>query len=525
MTWSKENAQNDESSKIRWSVVPYFHGDLCLDIGAGPYKVFPHFVCVDNGHHWQNLGIDVPCKTAERLPMFSSQSADCVYSSHLLEHIQDYRGALREWSRIVKPGGHIVLYLPHKLFYPNIGVYGANIDHKHDFMPQDIIDAMREIGGFDLLENEDRNEADEYSFFQVYRRLPNKRDFIESWKNPKPDKTCAVIRYGAIGDQIMTSSLFPSLKEQGYETTLYCQAGDGYEAVKHDPHIDHFIIQGKNEIPPQFLNEFWDYTRKKYTKFVNLCESIESTLLAAPGRAQWEWPNELRQKYLDRNYLEWTHELAQCPPPYRPKFYSTLEERAWARKKAGQFGKRNILWSLAGSSGHKVWPHLDTVIAGVMVEYPDTHIVLVGDEYCQILEVGWDNEPRVHCMSGKWTIRESMAFAEVADLIIGTETGLLNAAGSMDAWKIVTLSHSSENQLTKHWRNVIALNQPEGVGCPKHPCLQLHGAEGHSPWEDCPKEETTGTAMCQFHIGPKQMFSAIQRVLGESAVIPIRKVA
>ena len=340
-----------------------------------------------------------------------------------------------------------------------------------------------------------------------------------SWRLPKPAKTCAIVRYGAIGDAIQTSSLFPWLKEQGYHLTLYCQSGQGYEAIKHDPHLDRFIIQDKDMVPPQFLLEFWEETRKQYDKWINLSESVECTLLAAPGRVQWEWPNHLRQKYLNRNYLEWTHELAEVPPPYRPKFYSTPEEKAWACDKARSYGRRNILWSLSGSSGHKVWPHLDTVIAGLMLQYPDVHVILVGDEFCKVLETGWENERRVHKQSGKWTIRQSMSFAEVADIIIGTETGLLNAAGSMDAWKIVTLSHSSQENLTKHWVNVIALEQPEGVGCPKSHCHQLHGAEGSSPWLDCPQEKVTGTALCQYHISPSQMFVAIETILGKERMV------
>jgi ADP-heptose:LPS heptosyltransferase len=349
-----------------------------------------------------------------------------------------------------------------------------------------------------------------------------RREF--SWKNPKPSKTCAVVRYGAIGDMIQCSSIFPWLKEQGFHLTLYCQAGAGYECVKHDPHVDRFIVQGHNEVPPQFLEEFWADTRKKYDKWVNLCESVECTLLASPGRANWEWPNHLRAKYMDRNYLEWTHELAQVPQPYRPTFYSTPEERVWAKEKARSYGRRNILWSLAGSSGHKTWPHLDTVIAGLMLQYPDVHVVLVGDELCQILEAGWEKERRVHRQSGKWTIRQSMAFAEEADLIIGTETGLLNAAGSMDAWKIVTLSHSSEEMLTKHWKNVIALHQRDSdAGCPKHPCRQLHGANGHDPWEDCPAhaDEHIKAALCQYYVGPDVMWAAIQSILG----VPMQRIA
>lgn len=329
------------------------------------------------------------------------------------------------------------------------------------------------------------------------------------WRLPKPEKTCAIIRYGAIGDMIQTSSLFPWLKENGYHVTLYCQSGPGYECVKHDPHVDRFIIQDKDAIPNQLLAEFWDDTKKKYNKWINLCESVEGTLLAIPGRANHEWPNEVRAKFNDRNYLEWTHELAQVPPPYQPRFYATIEEKAWARKTAQRWGRRNILWSLSGSSGHKTWPHLDAVVAQIMLKMPDTHVCLVGDEVCALLETGWEKEPRVHCLSGKWSIRESMAFSEVADLIIGTETGLLNAAGFLDVPKIVTLSHSSQEMLTKHWTNAIALEQPKGIGCNKQPCRQLHYT-----WDYCPKHEETGTAMCQFHIGPEMMWDAIVQLLG-----------
>ena len=465
---------NDEASKCRWLLVPYMTGRL-YDVGCGAYKVFPHATGVDSGKAWGRATADVHVETAERLDFAASQTVDCVFSSHLLEHLDDWKGALREWLRVLRTGGHLCLYLPHRDFYPQIGdrrkwrewfalnggrfksndeaveayvqprreagetrtgyIYAdtpwGNEDHKQDFAPQDIIDAMREIGGVDLVENEDRDDDDEYSFWQVWERLPNKREFAESWKKPRPAKTAAVTRFGAQGDNIQASSVLPWLKENGFHVTFFCQAGLGHEVIKHDPNIDRLIVLERDAIPNQFLAEFWEFERKRYTKWINLCESIEGTLLAAPGRSNFNWPNAARALHMDRNYLEWTHALAEVPPPYRPKFYSTLEERAWARKTADRWGRRNILWSLAGSSGHKVWPHLDAVIAGLMLEYPDVHVVLVGDEACRILEAGWEKEPRVHCQSGKWSIRESMSFAEVADIIIGTETGLLNAAGSM----------------------------------------------------------------------------------------------
>ena len=149
-----------------------------------------------------------------------------------------------------------------------------------------------------------------------------------------------------------------------------------------------------------------------------------------------------------------------------------------------------------------------------MLSYRDTHVVMVGDDYCKILEVGWEKEPRVHLQSGEWSIRQSMAFAEVADLIIGCETGLLNAAGSLSVPKIVTLSHSSEEMLTKHWKNVTALRQPEGVGCNKQPCRQLH-----RNWLHCPRHEETGTALCQYHIDVEMMWSAIVGIFEKQKMV------
>ena len=516
MTYSVENSKSDEGSKIRWELVPFFRGRV-LDMPSGNYKTFPHFIWADHRKQIGKIVPDVWIETQAKLDLFSSQSFDCVFSCHLLQHIEDYKLALREWWRVVKPGGYLCLYLPHKDLCPL--EYGGR-KAKHHLLPIDITKAMLESGRFDLIENQIRNEEDEFSFFQVYRKL-EKNQALESWADQKPGKTAAVVRYGAFGDMIQASSIFPGLKAQGYHLTVYCSAA-GYDVVKHDPHVDRFIIQDKDDVPPQFLSEFWNYTRKKYDKWVNLSESVECTLLAAADRVNHEWPDAVRAKYMDRNYIEWTHELAQVPPPYQPMFYSTVEEKAWARKTAERWGRRNIVWSLSGSSVHKTWPHLDLIIDRIINTYRDTHIVLVGDDLCRILQAGWDRyderldkwidvHPQVHCKSDIWTIRQSMAFCEAADLIIGTETGLLNAAGSMNTPKIVTLSHSSKEMLTKHWQKVIALEQPAGVGCPKAPCRQLH-----FDWTHCMKHEETGTALCQYYIDPDMMWHAIVSVLGES---------
>ncbi|MBM3460743.1 MAG: methyltransferase domain-containing protein [Armatimonadetes bacterium] len=555
--WSPDGSHEagSEVGKMRFDIVPYMRG-RCLDLGCGPTRAWPHFVGVDSGKDEHLFGVVMkPNLRADvtDLSMLASGEWDCVFSSHTLEHVQyeQVPETLAGWMRLLKVGGYLVLYLPDADEYPHCdrrgeweqwhrkygkrfatkdacaeelanlrrrkgakktgeiyaGTPWANPDHKWDVTYDKVLAAMPE--GFDLLEFQKRNEGVEYSLFFVFRKTMGGRSL--SWKNPKPEKTAAVCRYGAIGDCIMATSILPGLKAQGFHVTFYTGT-TGEELLKYNPHIDRLIVQEKDAVPPQMLWEFWEHERKKYDRWVNLSESVEGKLLACPDRVEFRWPNEVRAALMDRNYLEHAHALAQVGGPYRTEFHASLEEREWAR--GVRPGPRNVLWSLAGSSGHKVWPHVDTVVMGILHQYPDVHVLLVGDESCQLLEQGWGKEPRVHCLSGKWTIRQSLAFCEVADLIIGTETGLMNAAGCMDVPKIITLSHSSEEMLTKHWRNVQVLRQPQGVGCPKQPCRQLHGGAGYDAWIDCPQEKEHGVALCQFHVTPDMMWQAVMRVLG-----------
>jgi ADP-heptose:LPS heptosyltransferase/predicted SAM-dependent methyltransferase len=498
MTWTIDGPQGNEASKCKWDLVPYTKG-RGLDLGCGQFKAFEHFIGVDNGHHWGNIGVDVMVKTCEDLDIFASNSMDFVFSSHLLEHIVDTAGALQEWWRVIKDGGYLILYLPHKEYYPNVGEEGANPDHKHDFVPDDIIRHMKKLGGWDLVENAERNGGIEYSFFQVYQKGGQGRRY--SYQNHKPEKTCAVIRYGAFGDAIQTASIFPQLKQQGYHVTFYT-TDIGESVARHDPNIDAFMVQGKDQIPNVQLGDFWTYLATKYDKVINLSESVEKTLLAMPNTMSHSWPHSMRHKHLNQNYVEFMHDIAEVPYVLGQKFYPTAEEQAWAAAEKKKMCGKVVLWSLAGSAVHKTWPWLDNTIARFMVMHPDVRVVLVGDEYCQLLEQGWEMEPRVVCRSGKWSIRESLSFAQVADMVIGPETGVLNSVAMLDVPKIVTLSHSSVDNLTRDWTNCTSL-VPQNTSC--YPCHKMHYS-----FEHCRRDDATGVAACQADIAPDQMWDAIQ---------------
>ena len=82
------------------------------------------------------VGWDLEHGDAQLLTSIEDRSLDFVYSSHTLEHIVDASEALRNWSRVVKPSGHIIIYVPDRDLYEKKLTLPSrwNPDHKRFFL-------------------------------------------------------------------------------------------------------------------------------------------------------------------------------------------------------------------------------------------------------------------------------------------------------------------------------------------------------------------------------------------------------
>lgn len=74
-----------------------------VDIGAGLWPL-PGAIAVD---------VERGPGKGRTLGDFPDGTLDFVFSSHCLEHIDDWRGALDAWIRKLRPDGVLFLYLPH----------------------------------------------------------------------------------------------------------------------------------------------------------------------------------------------------------------------------------------------------------------------------------------------------------------------------------------------------------------------------------------------------------------------------
>lgn len=465
---------------FKYEIAEYLTGAV-LEIGPGP-KSFPHLLKV--GTPGIDEAPDIRVEDAGDLSLvIEDGSCDALVIRAFLSSLTDYQASLKDWWRCVKPGGFLIIRLAHD-----------------DETAKHIIDAMRLAGpGWDIVRRDNPGDEDHPGVL-VFHKTEERHthSWIETEKS-KPEKSVCLCRFGGFGDMIQTANLFPALKREGFHITVMTTP-KGKDIIRDDPHVDSWFLLDTDQVPNHELGAFWRCMAKRYTRFVNLSESVEGTFLAMPGRANHAWPHAIRHKRMNENYLEFASELAGVPYASEAFFYPTAEEVERAKGRLLANGL-NVVFALAGSSVHKFYPHQDAVIARILLEKPECRIFLVGDEACKILEVGWEKEPRVVCLSGEMGIRDTLALAKSADVVIGCETGVLNAVAFEDNRKICLLSHSSHENLTKHWKNTAAL-APARLSC--HPCHRLHYGS-----EFCHTDPTTGAALCAQMIPPDDVFGAL----------------
>ncbi len=451
-------------------------------MGCGHERLWPHSIGIDGFADPKGAII---CADAKHLELFADKCMDYVFGAGILDGWEDADVVvgLKEWWRVLRVGGHLLLF------------------HSIKITPRHLRALMeKHCPGWVLVEYDINDNA-----FIVFRKNDDEVCRFQPWK-PGKCPSALVIRYGGFGDMLQTASFFPELAKT--HDIFVNTTPAGRNILLSNPHVRGFIIQDPDQVPNEYLGTYWKALEERYDKVINLSESIEGSLLALPGRPNALWSQKrLREKVGRINYFERTFELAQVPFSTPDKgFYPTEDEHEQALSDRLAFDGPLVIWSLSGSSMHKAYPWTDAVIAKLLMAHPTVHVVLVGDALCEILEGGWADEKRVHGVSGKWSIRRTLALIEHADVVVGPETGLLNFAGLLPGVaSVVMLSHSSPDNLPKHWVNNTTL-QP--VNTPCHPCHRLHYGVEH-----CRIDASTGAALCALNIEPDRVFKAIMKGL------------
>ena len=436
----------------------------------------------------------------DSVEMYKDGVFDWIFVGRRLENFDNPQVQLKLIIRKLRVGGHLILHLPINSTEPFISTRFDTVSaHK----------MVEGIGSW-VCKGEWAHEGWSLG---IYKKHLGPKGITERKRSTKP--TACIARYGALGDAIIMTPLIRQLAEDGYEVTLnitpYAAA-----VLEHNPYISNVIIQERDVIPNPQLGEYWELWRGEYDRYINLSESLEGSLLIVEKRREFYSPKSYRHGKCNVNYFDQTMRLGGYPEitGRRGELYFTSRELKEAQQFRDRYANKFlIMWALNGSSHHKVYPFMEPFLREWLPAHPDAVVVTVGDKTAQLLEI--DDHPQVVCKADRWTIRQAMCMTQFVDLVIGPETGILNAAGCYDTPKVTFLSHSTHENLCKYWLNDHCI-EPDAEVAPCYPCHQLHYSRESCPLLQVMDEETkeviTTCPACTIGVIPSRLAEHIEPI-------------
>ena len=116
------------------SVYDYCEHGSGIDVGAGGRTLTPANERCDVVPTYSPDHL----ASAEALTFAADDTYDWLYSGHCIEHCQDTLATIREWLRVVKPGGHVCIVVPDVNH-----TRAQNTDptpHRHEWAPREFLE-------------------------------------------------------------------------------------------------------------------------------------------------------------------------------------------------------------------------------------------------------------------------------------------------------------------------------------------------------------------------------------------------
>lgn len=317
-----------------------------------------------------------------------------------------------------------------------------------------------------------------------------------------------ICRIAAIGDVVQITPLIHYLKEAGNEVYVITST-QGMQILKNNPYIDKLIHYEAETVPAEELCDYFAKVAKENgcDKVINLCECVEVKYLFHAADPVYNYSKQERFLRGNHNHYDAVFEAAGLPDitgRLPEMFFDEKEEEASANFRKDFIGKFLIVWCLAGSSRHKTYLHTREVMEFLLTKYKDIVIVTVGDEYCKVFEAGLEHERCIH-KSGVWSLRETAIACKYASLVISPETGVAHFSGCFDTPKLIFLTHTTKECLSKYFKNDYSMEAK--VDCA--PCFRMINDADLQ----CPVEKFTHAPWCAaFGFPQDKVIKQIEKV-------------
>lgn len=164
-----------EEQEVLGAIKNEIENGIVLDLGCGGQKIHPKAVGVDFRSNGQlgcgcnetiTAATDVVADVTDLKP-FEDASADAIVAKHILEHVLDIPKAIKEWRRVLKPGGKLVIVCPD---YRYSAAIACDPSHVHAFTPDTCKSWLEALGGFNVTRAEHLKRS--FVFMLVAEKAP-----------------------------------------------------------------------------------------------------------------------------------------------------------------------------------------------------------------------------------------------------------------------------------------------------------------------------------------------------------------
>ncbi len=279
-----------------------------------------------------------------------------------------------------------------------------------------------------------------------------------------------LIRGGkGIGDLLFTTPIPHLLANEGHETDVACWPKNE-PVYRHNPFVNKIVLLPEKD--DEYL-AWKEKAEKNYDGVIYLGRTLEKKYLHRTDGFFGPIPSleERRAAAAGQNYINETVRTAGFNVNgqyYLPELYPSEEEEAVLnryRQELSADGRKIVFWNIIGSTKNKTLVRGFKYIEAVLAQVPNSiHWILSGHT------INAANMPKDHRVKqARWDLRTSLLLTQLADVVIGPESALVNAAGAYSTPKVILYSHSAPENLGQFYKN----HYPICPECECHPCYLL----------------------------------------------------
>lgn len=149
-------------------------------------------ICADSG-------FNIDSRNPSKLSIFKDGELDFIVCVHYLEHFTYTKEIIAEWWRILKPGGYLVLAVPHMEFYGKVGEPNVNKDHKVDISDDIINEILEDKDIHDYVIDVSESETHKSQFIVLYKIVNSTQVIDSSEVKQCKDYTVVIPFYNKVG--------------------------------------------------------------------------------------------------------------------------------------------------------------------------------------------------------------------------------------------------------------------------------------------------------------------------------------